>query len=246
MVTPQCFIAVIASLLLACSPETENSPAESSKTTLTAASIAESEVAADIPTLKKLVARRGIVWGAPVYVRIFKKEKKLELWMEKGKTFELFRTYTICYFSGVLGPKLKEGDKQAPEGFYYVPRSGMNPDSKYHLAFNIGYPNTFDQLLGRTGSDIMVHGECASIGCFAMGNPNIEEIYNLCDAALSKGQPFFRVHIFPFRMTQANMKAHRTHRWYSFWQNLQEGYTRFQQTKHPPEIRMEGGRYVVE
>lgn len=245
MFTIQLLFTAAVSFLLACSTGADSGSTESSKTASPTASGVATTTAADLPTLKKLVARRGIAWGAPVYVRIFKNERKLELWMQKGNKFELFRTYTICYFSGALGPKLKEGDKQAPEGFYYVSRSGMNPDSKYHLAFNIGYPNTLDQSLGRTGSDIMVHGECVSIGCFAMGNPNIEEIYSICDAALSNGQQFFRVHIFPFRMTQATMKAHRTHRWYSFWQNLQEGYTRFEQTKHPPEIRVEGGRYVV-
>ncbi|SVD61889.1 uncharacterized protein METZ01_LOCUS414743, partial [marine metagenome] len=153
------------------------------------------------PSMETALHAKGLRWGAPVFIRIFKEEKKLELWVDDGKVFKHFKTWPICKYSGTLGPKLKEGDRQAPEGFYFVPRSRMNPRSRFHLSFNLGYPNAYDRAHKRTGSALMVHGNCVSIGCYAMTDAGIEEIYSLCDAALTNGQRFFRVHAFPFRMT---------------------------------------------
>ena len=156
----------------------------------------------------------------------------------------MFRTYDICAGSGDLGPKLKEGDLQCPEGFYYTGPNDLNPLSSFHLSFNIRYPNAYDRELERTGSAIMIHGACVSIGCFAMTNERIEEIYALADAALRCGQPFFRVHVFPFRMTDQNMERHHGSEWRSFWDNLREGYDHFEKEWRPPDVCVASGSYV--
>jgi murein L,D-transpeptidase YafK len=188
----------------------------------------------------------GLHFGDPVFIRIFKEERELELWLRNRADgrFKKFRTWPVVEMSGKLGPKFAEGDLQAPEGFYFVPRSRMKPDSTYHLAFNLGYPNTYDQAHGRTGSLIMVHGNRVSIGCFAMTDPKIEEIYTLCDAALTYGQPFFRVHVFPFRMTGEKTAAAKDHKWHDFWLNLKEGYDWFETRRVPPNTTVSGLRYV--
>ena len=163
----------------------------------------------------------------------------------KGKErYQLFRTYKVAAMSGELGPKQKEGDKQAPEGFYFVPASRMNPNSRFHLSFNLGYPNGYDRAHKRTGSALMVHGAKVSIGCFAMTDPKIEEIYTLCDAALRNGQPYFRVHSFPFRMTDANMAQHKDSKWQEFWENLKAGYDWFEEKGVPPDVTVKDKRYV--
>lgn len=191
------------------------------------------------------LATKKLYWGDPIYLRAFKEEKQLELFIKDraSQKFLLFRTYPIAGQSGSLGPKLREGDGQVPEGFYYAGRSGMKPDSLYHLAINIGYPNTFDQALERTGSFIMIHGNHISIGCLAMTDEKIEEIYSLSDAALLKGQPFFRIHIFPFRMTKERMDRAVDDANYAFWQNLQEGYLLFEEQGIPAETRVVNQRY---
>jgi murein L,D-transpeptidase YafK len=191
------------------------------------------------------LATKKLHWGDPIYLRAFKEEKQLELFIKDSATekFVLFRTYPIAGQSGSLGPKLREGDGQVPEGFYYAGRSGLKSDSLYHLAINIGYPNTFDQALERTGSFIMIHGNHISIGCLAMTDEKIEEIYSLCDAALLKGQPFFRIHIFPFRMSKERMDGAVNDANYAFWQNLQEGYLLFEEQGIPAETRVVNQRY---
>ena len=197
-----------------------------------------------MPALEKALAAKKLRWGVPVFIRVFKEEKQLELWVDDGKQFQLFKTWAICKFSGKLGPKLKEGDKQAPEGFYFVPRSHMNPRSRFHLSFNLGYPNAYDRAHKRTGSALMVHGNCVSIGCYAMTDARIEEIYSLCDAALQNGQRFFRVHSFPFRMTEANLKRHGKSKWLAEWRNLKTGYDWFEKTKRPPNVTVSSKRYT--
>ncbi len=195
--------------------------------------------------LDRALARRKFAWGAPIYVRIFKTEKRLEVWLKKGRRFRLFKCYPICtYGAKGIGPKTCQGDGRAPEGFYTVWPAQMNPYSRFHLAFNLGYPNAYDRARGCSGSALMVHGGCVSIGCFAMTDLGMEEIYTLAHAALSNGQPCFRVHIFPFEMTLENMNRHRRSKWYDFWCNLKEGYDRFQ--KHlsvPSGAAVKDGRY---
>ncbi|MEW6520815.1 MAG: murein L,D-transpeptidase family protein [Thermodesulfobacteriota bacterium] len=198
------------------------------------------------PLLETELSELGVDLGNPIFIRIFKESRELELWVQQDEEYRLFKTYAICNLSGKLGPKLKEGDEQSPEGFYAVSERQLNPNSRYHLSFDIGYPNTYDKLRGRTGSALMIHGDCISVGCFAMTDSRIEEIYTLAQEALRNGQGFFRVHIFPFRMTEANMKKHKRSKWFSFWQNLKEGYDYFEQTKMPPQINVKGKRYVCE
>ena len=196
------------------------------------------------PVLEKALKAKGLRWGAPVFIRIFKEEKELELWVDDGKRFQRFKVFKICKFSGLLGPKVKEGDRQAPEGFYYVPRSLMNPRSRFHLSFNLGYPNAYDRARGRTGSALMVHGNCVSIGCYAMTDTLIEEIYSICDAALKNRQRFFRVHCFPFRMTAANMKRYADSKWIEEWRNMKNGYDWFEKNKRPPNVTVNEKQYI--
>ncbi|MBJ06958.1 MAG: 2-dehydro-3-deoxyphosphooctonate aldolase [Verrucomicrobiaceae bacterium] len=200
------------------------------------------------PRLSRELAQQGLCFGDPVFIRILKEENELELFVgEAGKkTFKLFRTYRIAARSGSLGPKLREGDQQAPEGFYHVPPGRMNPNSRFHLSFNLGYPNHYDRANGRTGTHLMVHGNRVSIGCFAMTDPVMEEIYTLCHAALEKGQKFFRVHSFPFRMTGERMDRASSSDWHAFWLNLKKGYDLFEKNRFPPNVRVEKKTYVFD
>jgi len=198
------------------------------------------------PKLKRLQARlkeKGLRLGAPVFVRIFKKEAKLEIWLKGANGFERFSSYPICYYSGRLGPKRKRGDHQAPEGFYTVSKRQLNPKSRWHRAFNLGYPNLFDRSHKRTGDYLMVHGGCSSVGCYAMTNKVIDEIWEIVTAALNKGQQRFHVHSYPFRMTARNMRRHKKHKWYAFWQDLKTGHDQFEETKVPPVISVCKGHY---
>ena len=191
------------------------------------------------------LAAKGFQLGQPVFMRIFKMPGELEVWVEKDGEFELFKTYPICDYSGYPGPKLYEGDWQSPEGFYTVTARQMNPNSMYHLSFNVGYPNAFDKERKRTGSSIMVHGDCSSRGCFAMGDSRMEEIYLLAHSALSKSQKNFSLHIFPFRMTARNMSKFSSSPWIGFWKNLQEGYNAFEMNHQVPMITADQGKYMV-
>ena len=196
--------------------------------------------------LKNELTWQCLTFGSPIYIRIFKASNELELWVKQQNKFCLFKTYKICYFSGKLGPKLKQGDCQSPEGFYFVTANNLNPLSTFHLSFNIGYPNAYDRHHKRTGSAIMVHGNCVSIGCYAMTNTNIEEIYALADAALRNSQHFFRIHIFPFRMTKKNINNYKKTAWITFWENLREGYLYFEENKLPPDVSVKNGKYVFQ
>ncbi len=197
-------------------------------------------------TTPKVIAhfiKKKLTYGSPIFIRIFKESFQLELWVKNGDKFILLRTYYICDLSGTLGPKIQQGDRQAPEGFYSVAPDQLNPWSKHHLSFNLGFPNEYDLAHKRTGSGLMVHGKCSSTGCFAMSNSRIEEIYTIADSALLHGQPSFSVHIFPFRMTEQNLTKHKS-KWTPFWKNLKEGYDFFEQTSIPPHIRVENCRYT--
>lgn len=188
--------------------------------------------------------RAGLELGSPVFIRIFKKSRELELWVRAEERFELFKIYKVCSYSGDLGPKRRRGDRQSPEGFYFVTPARMNPSSRFHLSFNLGYPNAYDRAHGRTGDFLMVHGSCISIGCYAMTDRRIEEIYTVADAALRAGQPFFRVHVFPFRMTDQAMEKHLDSRWGDFWRNLKEGYDWFEERGRPPDVEVAERKYV--
>jgi len=194
--------------------------------------------------LRHAVEQQGIGWGAPVFLRIYKESRELEVWLGAMGGYRLFRAYPICRVSGGLGPKLREGDRQAPEGFYVVPARRLNPESAFHLSFDLGYPNVYDRALRRTGSRLMVHGGCQSAGCFAVTDPAMDEIWTLIDAAFRAGEPSFQVHVFPFRMTEGNLARHAGSPWQSFWRNLKEGHDLFEQLGWPPGVTAVDGRYV--
>jgi murein L,D-transpeptidase YafK len=198
------------------------------------------------PEAQVLLAKKGMKQETPIFVRIFKEESELEIWKAKDDgRFYHFKTYPICAWSGALGPKVKVGDKQAPEGFYTVTPGQMNPNSQFHLAFNLGFPNAFDKANGRTGDALMVHGDCRSAGCFAMTDALIEEIYTLAREAFQGGQRQFQVHAFPFRMTEANMTRHKGSQWYGFWKTLREGYDSFEKSQLPPKVAVCSRQYLV-
>ncbi len=198
----------------------------------------------DLEDLKGRLTAHGLALGAPVFIRIFKREFELELWMKREDRFHRFAVYPICRWSGDLGPKLAQGDWQAPEGFYTVDAKALNPTSRWHRSFNLGFPNLFDRTHQRTGNYLMVHGGCSSTGCFAMTDPVIDEIWRLVSAALKGGQPRFHVHVFPFRMTEENLALRSHMRWASFWRDLKLGHDAFEESQLPPRISVCEGRYV--
>lgn len=201
-------------------------------------------IASVAPSLTRDLEAMGLEYGSPIFMRAFKEERELEIWVENDGVFHLFRVYPVAGLSGWLGPKRYRGDLQAPEGFYRVTPSQMNPDSRFHLAFDLGYPNEYDRARHRTGSSLMIHGRETSMGCFAMTDEAMEEIYALADAALRNGQEAFYVHSFPFRMTDENMEFFREYRWYYFWATLRTGHDLFEKTGRPPEVSVEDGEYV--
>ena len=195
--------------------------------------------------VKAELQQKGVSLGAPLYIRIFKLEAEMEVWMQKASgDYVLFRSYPICNWSGDVGPKMREGDKQAPEGFYIVTARQMNPNSEHYLSFNIGFPNAYDRAHGYTGSYLMVHGGCRSSGCYAITDDAIQELYILAREAFTKGQREFPVHAFPFRMTQEAMAFRAGHKFDPFWQNLREGYDAFEKSKRPPIVGVKNKRYV--
>jgi murein L,D-transpeptidase YafK len=196
-------------------------------------------------TLEEGLAELNAKIGDPVFIRIFKDDSLLEVWIRTGSVYKHLKDYVICAYSGDLGPKLKEGDRQAPEGFYKVKKHQLNPNSKYHLSFNLGYPNKYDREHNRTGSFLMVHGSCLSDGCYAMTDKKITEIYTLVEGALQKGQKYVQVHAYPFYMNEENMDLFEGNDWYDFWVNLKEGYDYFEVEKLPPLIKVKDKQYTI-
>jgi murein L,D-transpeptidase YafK len=184
---------------------------------------------------------------SPILVRIFKEEAEMEIWKKNRLgEFALLKTYPICRWSGDLGPKVKEGDRQAPEGFYTITPGQMNPNSNYYLAFNTGYPNAFDRAWNRTGSELMVHGDCSSRGCYAMTDEQMREIYALARESFFGGQKSFQLEAFPFRMTAMNMAKHRNNPNFAFWKMIKEGYDHFEATHQEPKVAVCEKRYVFD
>jgi murein L,D-transpeptidase YafK len=199
----------------------------------------------DLADLPARLASRNLKLGAPLFMRVFKREFEFEIWMQRDGRFELFGTYPICMWSGNLGPKLKQGDRQAPEGFYTVDTTQLNPNSQYHRSFNLGFPNAFDRAQGRTGSLLMVHGDCRSVGCYAMTDRVIDEVWSLLTAALNAGQKRVQVQVFPFRMTGTNMSLHAENPNIGFWRELQTGHDAFMRDHVPPIVSVCDGRYAI-
>lgn len=197
---------------------------------------------------RELMDTLGIDKYAPILMRVFKAEGKLEVWKRtrKDERFALLKTYEICRWSGDLGPKRKEGDRQAPEGFYPITPPQLNPRSSYFLAFDTGYPNSFDRALDRTGSNLMVHGDCSSRGCFAMTDKQMQEIFALARDAFDGGQQAFQMQIMPFRMTPANMHRFRNNENIAFWRMIKEGSDHFEATLREPNVQVCGKRYVFD
>ena len=201
----------------------------------------------NVGQLAERLAEKKMAMGNPMLIRVFKASSELEIWMQKGERFELFATYPICNWSGTLGPKLNEGDKQSPEGVYTVTSRQLHLIGRHPRSLNLGFPNALDRQMSRTGSYILIHGGCGSVGCFAMTNPVIEEVFSLASAALNKGkQDAVQVHVFPFRMTEDRLKAYALNEWYDFWRNLKDVSDSFERTQLPPKISICEGRYWVE
>ena len=183
--------------------------------------------------------------GSPVFIQIFKQERILELYVKMGEQYQLLDSYNICNFSGGLGPKRKQGDFKSPEGFYSVQRNQLKPDSRFYKAINIGFPNAFDRAHGYEGNYLMIHGACVSVGCYAMTDSGIDEIFQFVTAALVFGQPNVQVSIYPFRMTDDNMQRHKYSTYIDFWKQLKPGYDYFVATRQPPVVSVADGNYVV-
>lgn len=205
---------------------------------------------AHVPLKEAVVHKLKAMGSSPAagtFIRIFKESSELEVWKRTaGGTYKLFQTYEICAWSGELGPKFKEGDRQAPEGFYSITPALLNPNSNYYLSFNTGFPNKFDRAHGRTGSDLMVHGDCSSRGCYSMTDESIAEIYALIRESFAGGNDSVQLQIFPFRMTPQNLARHASSPHMSFWKDIKEGYDRFELTKAPPAWDVCNKEYVFD
>ena len=202
------------------------------------------------PLSEKMIAdmsAKNMDKESPILARIFKEEAEMEVWKKnRNGEYALLKTYPICRWSGDLGPKKKEGDRQAPEGFYTITPGQMNPNSNYFLAFNTGYPNAYDRAWGYTGSELMVHGDCSSRGCYAMTDEQMQEIYALARESFFGGQKAFQLQAFPFRMTALNMAKHRNSPHFAFWRMLKQGYDHFDATKQEPKVAVCEKRYVFD
>ena len=205
---------------------------------------------ANQPVPPKLLAEmvsKDMDLQSPILVRLFKQEAELEVWkQDRSGHFALLKTYPICRWSGDLGPKVREGDRQAPEGFYSITPAQMNPQSAYYLSFNTGFPNAYDRALGRSGSQLMVHGDCSSRGCYAMTDEQIAEIYSLGRESFFGGQRAFQFQAYPFRMTPINMAKHRNNPNMPFWKMIKEGYDDFEVTRQEPKVDFCEKRYVFD
>jgi murein L,D-transpeptidase YafK len=198
------------------------------------------------PELLSLLQQKKMPKTSPIVLRVFKEEAELEVWKQDSSgLFQILKTYPICRWSGDLGPKLWEGDRQTPEGFYTITPELMNPNSDYYLAINVGYPNSFDKANKRDGSLLMIHGDCSSSGCYAMTDEQISEIYALARDSLL-GRPTFQVQAYPFRLTPANLARHRTSPNLAFWKMLKVGNDHFETTHLEPKVDVCDRRYVFD
>jgi murein L,D-transpeptidase YafK len=196
------------------------------------------------PKVQADLADKNLNPGQPVYIRIFKEEDDLEIWVKSGAGFKFFKSYNICFFSGGLGTKTKTGDGRSPEGFYSIQPSQLNPLSNYHLAIDVGYPNRLETSKGYTGDNIKIHGHCASIGCYAMTDDGIDEIYTIVYKAFEAGQRKIQLDIFPFRMDAEHMKKYNKASCLAFWQSMKPGYDLFEKNHVPTVAKIIGKDYA--
>jgi murein L,D-transpeptidase YafK len=193
-----------------------------------------------------LMEQVGTTKDAPILIRTYKKEAELQVWkMRSDGRYVHLKTYPMCRWSGQLGPKTREGDRQAPEGFYSISPGQLNPNSNYYLSFNVGYPNAYDRAWGHSGGAIMVHGACSSAGCFSMTDKQIAEIYAIARSSLYGGQQrAIQMQSYPFKMTAENLAKHRLDPNIGFWKQLKEGSDHFEATGQEPVVAVCGKRYV--
>ncbi|WP_088346533.1 murein L,D-transpeptidase family protein [Rhodomicrobium sp. R_RK_3] len=200
-----------------------------------------------VPTaLERRLKAQGFELGTPAFIRIFKESATLELWLWRGGRYYRFKNYKICKWSGELGPKLAEGDRQSPEGVYFISGRDLVINSRWHRAMNLGFPNSRDRALGLTGGGILIHGKCSSTGCFSMTDPVVEEVYEIIAAALDAGQPRVTVNVFPFPLTRANLARHADDDWIDFWTGLKRGHDLFLRDGLPPRTYVCGGEYAFQ
>src|SRR6266498_3249595 len=189
------------------------------------------------PQMLALLEQKHMPIDSPILIRLFKKESEVEVWKQDTfGHFALLKTYPICRWSGELGPKTREGDRQAPEGFYTVRPGQMNPNSHQYLSFDIGYPNAYDRAYGRTGGNIMMHGGCSSAGCYAMTDEQVAEIYALARESFDGNQRSFQIQAYPFRMTPLNLVNHSDNPNMPFWRMLKDGNDHFEVTHLEPKV----------
>jgi murein L,D-transpeptidase YafK len=197
------------------------------------------------PDMQAEIERKNMPKDSPILVRIFKEESELEVWKQDAEgRYAHLKTYPICRWSGELGPKVKQGDRQAPEGFYTITPAQMNPNSNYYLSFNLGFPNAYDKANDRAGQFLMVHGDCSSAGCYAMTDEQMGEIFALGRDSFFGGQKAFQVQAYPFRMTPINMAKHRNSPHMAFWRTLKQGNDVFEVTRHEPKVDVCDKHYV--
>lgn len=231
-------------LLMGCLIACSKSPANSSPVPETSRS--QKAITKHSKAIEAKLTAEGLVPGAAVFLEIIKEESILTAYVERPDgTYARFQSWPICTYSGGLGPKKQEGDGKSPEGFYSVGPAAMNPASSYHLSFNLGFPNAYDKAQGYTGSYLMVHGDCVSIGCYAMTDPVIEEIWTLMSLAFENGQTRVPVHIFPFSMTEENLERQQGHPAAPFWAQLKPAWDHFQTEQIPAEVITKNGRYSI-
>lgn len=202
-------------------------------------------------TLQKFVKAGGYEDDFSMIINAYKAEGKLDIWL-KGKSqknYSLFRTYDFCAHSGTLGPKVIEGDGQTPEGFYYI--NVFNPMSSFYLSLGVNYPNLVDLARtgkdGKPGNDIYIHGNCVTVGCIPLTDEKIKEVYVLAIEACNAGQEKIPVNIYPFKMTNENLKKYAAQfpNQLAFWKTLQPGYLAFEKNKNLADIKEVKGKYVV-
>jgi murein L,D-transpeptidase YafK len=185
--------------------------------------------------VEELWCHCGVPSGNPLLLLAYKEEQTLEIWTEDTPTWVLLQSYDICAASGMLGRKRKEGDRQVPEGLYHINR--FNPKSNFFLSLGINYPNDADRAVAdptRPGGDIFIHGGCQSVGCLAMTDESIMEIYLLCLAAANNGQENIPVYIFPYRMDRTNQPDPTLRQNnQEAWENLQMAHDIWNRTRRP-------------
>jgi murein L,D-transpeptidase YafK len=203
---------------------------------------AEASEAAPSPLAAEF-EKKGLKLGAPVFLRILKDQSIIELWVSQGARYKLFKAYPICKYSGGLGPKVLEGDRQAPEGLYYIRASGLIVNRRWHRAMRINFPNSYDLANGRTGSGILIHGKCSSTGCFSLTDGQVEELYEGVEAALNAGQARVPVLSLPFPMTRKNLAFFEGAEWMPFWRELTQANKLFERDHIPPTALLCGEDY---